>query len=144
MNRFRRIHLGTAIVMMIVAGILLGLNFRPPRVVYGTVRHWNITKTGQGGKEEVIEYTACGWPFAESRFLSRPLKNIETPWTEEIAQVVLDDAIARGQFKHYEAGRYCFWRVVYKNVAFGLIITLLCGVLSEYLFRRKYRVETSA
>jgi hypothetical protein len=140
MQRLWHIHLSTALTATILAGILLGLNFRNPRVIPETAFETKTTSFGVVRVEQ-IEYFSSGWPFSSTRYFARDLENRQTLWTDKTAQAALDDAIAKGLYFEYPAGRFFYWDLVYKNLAACLLILLIFAIIAEYLVRRKLAMK---
>jgi hypothetical protein len=124
-RRFWQLHLSTALVGTLITGSLLGLNFRAPRVVAGSV-HGSMTPDWENQVPGPhFKFTSSGWPWTEEKvfLLESPPPNLAAAEIDSWAQEVLDDAIAHSLSCEYEAGPFGVWKYVYYNVGACLLLT---------------------
>jgi hypothetical protein len=127
-RRFWQIHLSTAVLMMILFGVLLGLNLRPPRIVSQAV----IPATDFGDKSIRLVLQGEGWSI--SRFnttITYPAYTINNGWTPEFQ---LNDFASREQPGDFWSKR---WANISVNVLVCLALLTIALVSCEYLTRRR-------
>jgi hypothetical protein len=138
-RRFGQVHLSTALVGTLIAGILLGLNLRPPRVIAGTTR--GVPESANNPAWVFYKYAASGWPWVAKKSGRQypkvyPAFSTAEEW-HQWAQNDLAKEIQRGRYRQFDAGRFVTWGYVLTNFFACSALTPGSCVLFEYIIRRR-------
>lgn len=128
-----QLHLSTCIVLMVVAGVLLWLNLRPPRIIRIILSN---------DKEIAIKYIAfeySGWPFHRSKEFGK----LSGPVGDDFERIEQIDRIFPNLIQSLVGGsagnasRYGGWGFVAANGAFAAFALAAIALVLERRIRSR-------
>ena len=144
-RRYWRFHLLTALLMMVISGVVLGANVRAPRVVRihprnSSMHYYDLAAGPDSGMTEVappISYDvmSCGWPYSEQMTFTIMVSGAADVPLDSARVQLVEDVRTFNELR--PGGLYFPWRVAAIDFGVWIVMLILTATVSEWFMRRR-------